>query len=98
MCSRGEPRGRTLATRRGPLTRYVTYSVRNGIPLAANVLVDPLEYAESLAGGGAELELQGDHPICAALRELDLGGRAVLYQYAPRTQAVLFAPRNLVDR
>ncbi len=90
-------RGRTLPTRPGPRTRYVTYSVRKGILLAANVLVDPLEYAESLSGGGAELELHGDHAICATLRELDLGRRAVLYQYAARMQAILFAPRNLVD-
>lgn len=102
LAAAGKPilavRGRILPTRRGPLMRYVTYSVREGIPLAANVLVDPLEYAESMGGGGAELELRGDHAICATLRELDLGRRAVLYQYAPRNQAILFAPRNLVDR
>ena len=90
-------RGPTLPTSRGKLTRYVTYSIKNGIPLVANVITDPLEYAESFTGAGATLELHGDHPIAAELREVGLGSRPVLYQYAPRTQAILFAPRNLID-
>ncbi|MBI5478451.1 MAG: acetoacetate decarboxylase family protein [Deltaproteobacteria bacterium] len=90
-------RGPALPTGRGKLTRYVTYSIKDGIPLVANVVTDPLEYAESFTGAGATLELHGDHPIAAQLREVGLGTKPVLYQYAPRTQAILFSPRNLID-
>jgi hypothetical protein len=90
-------RGPALPTGRGKITRYVTTSIKDGVPLVANVVTDPLEYAESFTGAGATLELHGDHPIAADLREVGLSRKPVLYQYAPKTQAILFAPRNLMD-
>ena len=48
-------RGRSLSTSRGALTRYVTYSFKDGIPLVANVLTDPLEYGENRTGRGVEV-------------------------------------------
>lgn len=89
-------KGRALAGKRGPRTRYVTYSVKDGKPLVANVLVDPIEYAESSLGAHAELAL-GSGPIADELRALRLSSRPVRYQYSPLNHAVLFAPRNLVD-
>ena len=101
LSEQGQPilslRGPALPTGRGKLTRYVTTSIKDGVPLVANVVTDPLEYAESFGGAGATLELHGDHPIAAELREVGLSAKPVLYQYAPRTQAILFAPRNLMD-
>jgi hypothetical protein len=90
-------RGPALPTGRGKITRYVTTSIKDGVPLVANVVTDPLEYAESFTGAGATLELHGDHPIAADLRAVGLSRKPVLYQYAPKTQAILFAPRNLMD-
>ncbi len=91
-------RGPALPTGRGKVTRYVTTSIKDGIPLVANVVTDPLEYAESFTvGGDAAVELHGDHPIAAELRDVGLSRKPVLYQYAPRTQAILFAPRNVMD-
>jgi hypothetical protein len=90
-------RGPTLPTGRGKVTRYVTTSIKEGSPLVANVVTDPLEYAESFTGAGATLELHGDHEIAAQLRAVGLSKKPVLYQYAPRTQAILFSPRNLLD-
>ncbi|MFQ5745370.1 MAG: acetoacetate decarboxylase family protein, partial [Acidobacteriota bacterium] len=85
-----------LPTRRGKRTRYVTYSVKDGVPLVANLYVDPLEYGERW-GGGAQLTIGTDHPICDELGEIELSSRPLMVQYAPLTEAVLFSPRNLID-
>jgi hypothetical protein len=88
--------GPMLTTSRGTVVRIETYSVRDGIPLRANVITDHLEQAQSLYPRGVELSL-GDHPIAAQLRALELGPRPLIYQYSPHTQSVLCAGRNLLD-
>lgn len=90
-------RGRRLTTGRGRELRYRTWSVKDGVPLVANVVTRPLEAAVSLRPDAASLELGADHPIARALREVDLGRRSLLYWYMPRTEMILFAPRNRVD-
>lgn len=89
--------GPMLSTGPGPVVRIETYSVRDGIPLRANIITDNLEHAESIRPSGVELSL-GDHPIAAQLRALELGPRPLIYQYSPRTQSILCAGRNLLDR
>ena len=89
-------KGRVLPTTKGKAMRYLTYSVKDGIPLVANVVVDPLEFAQSARGRDATLEL-GDHPIAQALRGIGLGRKPLMYQYSPRNEAILFAGRNLID-
>lgn len=90
-------RGPVLPTAPGPRVRYRTYSVKNGLPLVANVLIDPTAYAERMMPKGAELSI-GSGPIADELRALRLSPTPFAYQYAPQMQAILFAPRNLVDR
>jgi hypothetical protein len=90
-------KGRVLPTSRGKIARYATYSVKDGIPLTANVLTDPLEFAQSRNPQDASLVLGPDHPIAEALRGVDLAPQPMMYQYCPRTEAILFAGRNLVD-
>ncbi len=89
-------KSRVLPTATGKQLRFVTYSVKDGIPLVANVLTNPIEYAESRSGDAAVVTL-GHHPIAETLRGLDMSPKPVVVQYAPRTEAILFAGRNLAD-
>lgn len=88
--------GPMLTTSRGTVVRFETSSVRDGIPLRANVITDHLEHAERIYPSGVELSL-GGHPIAGQLRDLELGPRPLVYQYSPHTQSILCAARNLLD-
>ena len=89
-------KGRRLPTRMGKLTRYITYAVENGNPLVAEVLVNPIEYAEMYGGRAVELELGSGHRISEVLKQIDLGKRALAYQYSPVNEAILFPARNVI--
>jgi hypothetical protein len=91
-------RGKVLPTEKGKGMRYVTYSVRDGVPLVANVSVNPVEFAQSTSRDAAELQIGSGHSICDELTSIDLGKRPVVYQYSPLNEAILFAGRNLMDR
>lgn len=90
-------RGKALPTSKGKRVRYITYSVKDGIPLTANVYVDPLEFAQSFSGASASLELGTGHPISKSLGEIGLSKKPTMYQYSPANEAILFAGRNLID-
>jgi hypothetical protein len=89
--------GNTLPTRPEKRTRIRTYSVKNGIPLATNIDVNPMEYAQSKKRNAATLEIGSNHAICRELHEIGLSARPILYQYIPLNEAILFPPRNLMD-
>ena len=89
-------KGKTLPAKRGKLIHYTTYSVLEGIPLAANVYIDPIQYAETMDRKAATLEL-GDHEIASELKKIDMGPAPLIYQYSPVTEAILFGGRNLID-
>lgn len=89
--------GKLIPTRRWKLTRFITYSVLDGIPLVANVLVDPLEFAQSRDKSAVILELGTGHPICEALGNIELSANPLVYQFSPVTEAILFGGRNLID-
>ena len=91
-------RGRVLPTSKGKPMRYVTYSVKDGIPLVANVWVNPLDFAQSTNRSHAEIEIGTGHEICDELRGIGLSTRPIIYQYSPANEAILFAGRNLMDR
>lgn len=76
--------------------RYRAYSMKNGIPLCANVYTNPLEYAQTMSPNAASLVL-GDHDIARQLQALDLSSSPLMFQYCPRNELVLFGPRNLMD-
>jgi hypothetical protein len=90
-------KGQAPATHRGKEIRYVTYSIKDGIPLLANVVVNPLEFSESRSSQATELILSKEHSISQALMNLDLSAKPIMYQYSPRTEAILFGARNLLD-
>lgn len=90
-------RGKALRTKPDKVNRYRTYSVKDGVPLVANVYMNPLAFGQSMLPGAAELSVGKRHPIGRQLEELGLGRRPVLYQYAPEMEAILYGPRNLAD-
>lgn len=87
--------GRTLPTERGKRLEYTTYSIKEGVPLRTRILVDPIEFAQSMSRDAARLEIGSGHPICEELRSIGLGEKPILYQYSPVTEAVLFAGVNV---
>ena len=91
-------KGKILPPTRGKITRFVTYSIVTEIPVTANVVVDPLEFAQSRHGQSATLELGAKHPIAEALREIRLSPGPVMYQFSPVTEAILFGGKNLMDQ
>lgn len=91
-------RGKILPTSKGAVMRYITYSMKNEIPLVANVYVNPLEYAQSMSRNTAELEIGKNHPISEVLKGLGLSKTPTFYQYSPVNEAILFAGRNMIDK
>jgi hypothetical protein len=89
--------GKELPTGRGKLTRVSTYSIKDGIPLVANVCQNPIAYAQSRDRSTVRLEL-GSHRIASDLQAIELSRGPILYQYCPQLEAILFAGRNLLDR
>jgi|GEM_PF-316271 len=88
--------GKILPVRREKVTRFTTYSVIDGIPLKANVLINPIQFAQSMAKTSAAIEL-GSHPIARMLKTFELSRKPITYQYSPLNQGILFAGRNLID-
>lgn len=104
VCNLGEDgkqiltlRGAKRDTSQGKRLRFKTYSLIDDIPLCANVYANPIEYAEAIRPNDVTLELGREHRIARRLRQLELGSRPLLYQYSPRNELILFAPRNLID-
>lgn len=89
-------KGKVLPTSKGKVTRYITYSVKDGIPLVANVYQNPLEYGQSIKPKSANLEL-GTHAISETLKGIGLSRNPIMYQFSPLNEAILFAGRNLMD-
>ncbi|MDR2852314.1 MAG: acetoacetate decarboxylase family protein [Burkholderiaceae bacterium] len=89
--------GKVLKTspRKKPL-RYRAYSVKDGLPLCANVYTSAREFAQSMLPNSARLTL-GEHEIGRTLRNLDLAKMPLMYQYSPINEVSLFGPRNLMD-
>ena len=90
-------RGKALPTSRGKVVRFVTYSMKDGIPLVANVYQNPIEYAQSQRSQAAELTLGHDHPAAQKLMGIRLSQSPLMYQFSPVNEAILFAGRNLMD-
>jgi len=91
-------KGKVLPTTRGKIARFITYSIVDGIPVTANVVVDPLEFAQSRHAESALLQLGANHPTAEALRQIDLSSNPAMYQFSPLTEAILFGGKNLMDR
>jgi hypothetical protein len=89
-------KGKKLKTRKEKTNRFKTYSIKDGVPLAANVFMNPLEFGISVLPGAAQLTL-GNHAIADQLRGIGLSDKPAFYQYMPVMEAILFGGRNLMD-
>jgi hypothetical protein len=89
-------KGQQLKTSVEKVNRFKTYSLKDGVPLAANIYMNPVEFGKSMSGKAAELTL-GDHDIARQLREIRLSEKPLFYQYMPVMEAILFGARNLMD-
>ena len=77
--------------------RYVMYSVQGDSLISANWLCNALEYAASLSKARVDLTIGQGHPICETLRGIELARHPMFYEYVPRSEAILFPPRNMRD-
>jgi Acetoacetate decarboxylase (ADC) len=90
-------KGKVLPTSKGKGMTYATYSVIDQIPVKANMVTNPLEYAQTWNRRAATLTIGANHPVSKTLREIDLSPNPVMYQFSPRTEAILFGAKNLID-
>ena len=88
--------GNVLRTAPAKVLRYRAYSMKEGLPLCANVYTNPLEFAQSMSPKAVGLQL-GNHEIARQLRDLDLSATPLMYQYCPKNELILFGPRNRID-
>ncbi|MRR35676.1 hypothetical protein EG829_13560 [bacterium] len=90
-------KGKKLKTTTEKVNRFKTFSIKDGVPLAANVYMNPLEFGKSISGSAARLTLGDNHETAFKLRDLELSDKPVFFQYMPVMEAILFGPRNLMD-
>lgn len=90
-------KGKKLETKRGRVFKIKTYSFKNNHPLVTNIHINPIELGETFLQRSCVLELGKEHPIAEQLREINLGKTPIMYQYMPKTEAILFPPRNVID-
>jgi Acetoacetate decarboxylase (ADC) len=89
-------KGQKLKTSVEKVNRYKTFSVKDGVPLAANVYTNPIEFGQSMSRKAATLSL-GNHDIAKKLQEINLSPKPLFFQYMPVMEAILYGPRNLMD-
>ena len=76
---------------------YKTYSLKNNIPIATKILINPLKFSQATGGGSAEIKIGYGHQICKELNNIGLSKNPLVYQYIPLNQAILFFPRSLSE-
>lgn len=89
-------KGKKLKTSVEKVNRFKTYSIKDGVPLAANVYMNPVEFGKSMSGSASKLIL-GNHEIGSQLKEMGLSDKPLFFQYMPVMEAILYGPRNLMD-
>lgn len=89
--------GKQVTTAPGRQARYVIHTQKDGIPLSANLYINPTQYRQTLGRGNTRVEISDEHPVGAGLRALDIGSTPLLYQYMPSYEAILFGSKNLID-
>ncbi len=90
-------KGKNVKTSRGRLTKYILHTLKGGIPLKANLYINPIQYRQTIGFNAAKLDIGSHHRICTELRDMGLSRLPVLYQYIPSYEAILFNSKNLID-
>jgi len=75
--------------------RYITYSMREGRLMEANVTVRADAMGVARGGREMELDLDDEHPIARQLAELVLRRRPIQVDHASRFRSILHAPSCL---
>jgi hypothetical protein len=89
--------GRVLPTKRSTPMRYLTYAVEGDNLVSANVLINPIEFAESRRKDDLFLEIGKDHPICQVLNNIQLSKHPMIYQFSSHAESILFPARSVRD-
>lgn len=89
-------KGQQLKTSIEKVNRFKTFSLKDGVPLVANIYMNPLNFGKSMSGKAAQLTL-GTHDIARQLQGIKLSEKPLFYQYMPLMEAILFGARNLMD-
>ena len=89
-------KGQKLKTSVEKVNRFKTFSLKDGVPLVANIYMNPIQFGKSMNAKSVELTL-GDHDIARQLQEIGMGIKPLFYQYMPVMEAILFGARNLMD-
>jgi hypothetical protein len=89
-------KGQKLKTSVEKVNRFKTFSIKDGVPLAANIYMNPIEFGKSMSGKAAQLTL-GNHDMAKKLQEIKLSPKPLFFQYMPVMEAILYGPRNLMD-
>lgn len=75
--------------------RWITYSMREGRLMEANVTVRADTLAVARGGRAMELDLDESHPIATQLRDLLISRRPLHVEHAGRFRSILHAPSCL---
>ena len=75
--------------------RYVTYPVKDDCAQHADVLVNAKQFGQTIAPNSLRIELGESHPIAGELKGALLAKSALIHQYAPEFQAILYGPSRL---
>ena len=89
--------GQVLPTKAGREMRFATYAVDGDVLIKANVIINPIQFAESHRKSDLVLEIGDNHGICETLRSIKLSSHPLLYQYSPYGESMLFPGRNAID-
>ncbi len=90
-------RGKKQSTSQGKTLRFKTYSVKDGVPLCANIYTNPIEFKQTMDRNAAVLDIGNEHKIAMELNSIGLSKKPLVFQYIPVNEMVLFPPRNLID-
>jgi hypothetical protein len=90
-------KGRVLPTGQGKPVRAITYWPGYGGYLKANVVANPIEFAQSLNRNSCEICIGENSRLGETLQKMKLSKFPLLYQYSPRIEQILYPPRNPGD-
>jgi signal recognition particle subunit SEC65 len=66
--------------------------------LSANLIINPIEFTDTRSRSSGRIYIGNGHPMCDILRDLQLSSNPIYYQYVPRSESILFPPRNMMDK
>ncbi|MDA8404669.1 MAG: acetoacetate decarboxylase family protein [Desulfobacteraceae bacterium] len=89
--------GQKLPTSQGRMLHTVIYTKLQDCLLKANLYIDPQEFAQSFSPRRASIEIGSGHALCDLLKGLQLSRQPLGYQFSPKSRAILFNSKNIID-